>query len=116
MRNRHKSPVIWVSGLLNKMVVYTSIMTGFMLIFYFFSGRQRFSDKTVNGIINLILVFSMGTFFFALSAIVGRIWRNRYVSHLKRQPLIFLMGAMVFMIFVILLFSLLIVLQTGYGY
>jgi len=116
MRHRKQTPVVWIPGLLNRMVIYSLIMTGFMLLFYIFSGRQQFSDRTVNGIIELALVFSVGSFFLSLCAIAGRILRNRYVSHLKKQKIGPLIAAMVSMVMVTLLFSLLSILQTGYGY
>jgi hypothetical protein len=91
-------------------------MTAFMLFFYIFTGSQQFSDQTVNGIIELTLIYSFSSFFFALCAIVGRMIRNHYVSHLKKQRIYLLIIAMIITAAVALLFSLLIVIQTGYGY
>ena len=116
MKHRRDHRVIWIPGLLNKMVIYTLTMTGFMLVFYVFSGSQQFSDQTVNGIIELVLIFSVSSFFFALCAIAGRTFRNRYFSHLKKQRNGLLLAALAILAFVIVLFALLIVLQTGYGY
>ena len=116
MKHKRDYRLIWFPAFLNKIVIYTLTMTLFMLLFYFFAGSQQFSDRTVNGIIETALLFSISSFFFSLLAIGGRIIRNRYVSHLKKQRIPFLIIAMIAMAVVALFLSLLIVLQTGYGY
>ena len=116
MRHKRNYRVIWFPSLLNKIVIYTLTMTVFMLVLYFFTGRQQFSDRSVSAIIELALIYSVCSFFFSLTAIGGRIFRNRYVSHLKKQRIFWLILIMAAMAVVSLFLSLLIVLQTGYGY
>ncbi|MDC7221456.1 MAG: hypothetical protein PQJ59_16100 [Spirochaetales bacterium] len=116
MKHKRDYRIIWFPALLNKIVAYTLTMTIFLVMFYFFTGTQQFSDRTVNGIIEMVIIFSVCSFFFAFSAIIGRIIRNRYVSNLKKKSLIKLIIAMVCMVFITLIFSAFIVIQSGYGY
>lgn len=113
LRNPEK---IWFPGLLNKLVAYCFFMTAFLILFYISAGNHEFTDRTVKGIIELILFFSISSFFISIFAILGRIMRNRYLTHIKRKSFILLIVTLGGSFVVSLFFSLIIVLQNGYGY